>query len=769
MLVLLALGAALTCSATVTASPVKHAHKHARDGGAIELPGTVAPEPAPPPNETRPPNTAPPAISVAPAEHQTLTASTGGRAVGWGEDWFGNLGTIYRTLAEEVHVPTADGLGGIQSLATSENSGYALLENGEAVAFGANGHGQLGDDSEDHSYFDEKSEVPVEQQLSNGQIAPLTGIASLSAAEQHVIALLEDGTVKTWGNDEYGQLGRGTGGFVHETHELTDLPLTVGALSAPALAELGLPPVVAVKASGGDDFAILANGEVLGWGKDDSGQTGVGPPHYEADGTTIPRSELCHGEMGVDRCITSPRLVVLANGEPLRNVTAIAGGLTTTYALLGNGHVMAWGSNSNGQLGAGRSAATGGQTRGQPPAEVRNSAQQPLTEVRSIAAAAVHAIALRQNGELVGWGNVDEGVLGAAHNEECGPGKNLEQHEQEHERKGEPNAHPCVKFATQVLAAGALGATHTAIKEIAAGGRFNIILDSAGHVYTWGSDKYGQLGDGHTSARGSAAPKRVAEPGAVTQVVAGGKFALTLLAPGTPAPPPLVSLQPDLGAFDVAWGFAADRLNYRVGRKTEPADPSAATEFSIEEAGPPQDVVAPAIEFHDPEEIAEENLELTAERGKWNGERPLSSTIRWQRCPAGVSEPQQLAEECEDLPRQVHQRSGVARSETTYVPVAADVGHALRFIVTIRNEYVPAAGGGKLHGSAILASQPSGEVQRASASQHIEQVDATTFQQYTASALRGEPLRPVPYEINLDAADGARPRMMRTTPLGGAG
>ena len=52
-----------------------------------------------------------------------------------------------------------------------------------------------------------RRDVPVEQELSNGQIVPLTGIRSLSPAGDHVVALLKNGTVKTWGSNGSGPAG----------------------------------------------------------------------------------------------------------------------------------------------------------------------------------------------------------------------------------------------------------------------------------------------------------------------------------------------------------------------------------------------------------------------------------------------------------------------------------------------------------------------------------------------------------------------------------
>ena len=64
-------------------------------------------------------------------------------------------------------------------------------------------------------------------------------------------ALLRDGEVKAWGNNQFGQLGNGTGGFEKETHEDQNLPKTVG----------GLTKVTDIAVGYGTDIALLANHE----------------------------------------------------------------------------------------------------------------------------------------------------------------------------------------------------------------------------------------------------------------------------------------------------------------------------------------------------------------------------------------------------------------------------------------------------------------------------------------------------------------------------
>ena len=133
-----------------------------------------------------------------------------------------------------------------------------------------------------------------------------TGAATLTVATNRYIAV-------AWGQNAFRQLGDG------QENAFSDVPVPVDDLKF----------VTAVAAGGHHSLALLANGTVVAWGANDSGQLG--------DGTTITRSE-----------------PVEVTG--LTGVKAIAAGGDHSLALLNNGTVMAWGDNESGQLGNGNSS-----------------------------------------------------------------------------------------------------------------------------------------------------------------------------------------------------------------------------------------------------------------------------------------------------------------------------------------------------------------------------------------------------------------------------
>src|SRR5438270_3879550 len=131
----------------------------------------------------------------------------------------------------------------------------------------------------------------------------------LAAAGSHACAILDDGTVACWGNNDYGQLGDGT--FTTRTS-----PVAVTNLSG----------VVSIAAGAFSTCAIVGSGAVRCWGNNFDGQLGTG---------------------GVVSSAT-PEAVV-----GLTNAISVAAGSAHTCAARSDGTVLCWGDNSFGQLGTG--------------------------------------------------------------------------------------------------------------------------------------------------------------------------------------------------------------------------------------------------------------------------------------------------------------------------------------------------------------------------------------------------------------------------------
>ena len=84
--------------------------------------------------------------------------------------------------------------------------------------------------------------VPIYETLS--LIVGLTEIVDIAAGADHCVALDAYGTVYTWGNNYYGQLGNGLYGYGY--YELIPMPVWI-------------PDAVAVWAAGYKSFAYTPN------------------------------------------------------------------------------------------------------------------------------------------------------------------------------------------------------------------------------------------------------------------------------------------------------------------------------------------------------------------------------------------------------------------------------------------------------------------------------------------------------------------------------
>jgi hypothetical protein len=126
----------------------------------------------------------------------------------WGADDMGQLGNADGANADR---PVAGAvsyngviLTGIVAIASGGNHMLALHSSGEVYAWGSNSHGQLGDGNSGTNRYQ-----AVKVITSSG--VPLTGVTEIAGGARHSIALNND-QVYTWGDNTYGQLGKGTVG-----------------------------------------------------------------------------------------------------------------------------------------------------------------------------------------------------------------------------------------------------------------------------------------------------------------------------------------------------------------------------------------------------------------------------------------------------------------------------------------------------------------------------------------------------------------------------
>lgn len=207
---------------------------------------------------------------------------------------------------------------------------------------------------------------------------------------------------------------------------------------------------------------------------------------------------------------SAPVAVTMADGTPLTGAAAIGAGYNTSFAVMADGSVKAWGLAN--YLGAGALTANAGH-----PVPVIVADGSPLTGVVALTTgnAAKHTLALRSDGSLWVWGYKD-----------C-----------------EFNVVKCLsgdgvtvnsRFAVPVLKADRSPMTNP--RSMATGTDHTAVVQSDGTVLSWGMNSAGQIGDNTTIERDLATTMLNASGGVfdnVVQVAAGAQFTVLLRADGT--------------------------------------------------------------------------------------------------------------------------------------------------------------------------------------------------------------------------------------------
>jgi alpha-tubulin suppressor-like RCC1 family protein len=356
--------------------------------------------------------------------------AAGSTAMGWGDNYHGETGNGTPTKVGCQCLPAPTVVSGLSD-ATQISSGWshtvALHADGTVTAWGINDLGQLGDGTTTES----TKPVPV---------SGLSNVVAIDAGYEHSLALLADGTVMAWGDNGYGELGVGGSNFggggpetCGATHPCSKVPVRVP----------GLSNVVAISAGYfHSSFALLADGTVMGWGYDGHGQLGDGAgvqagcecqerpvqipgvsgvmgiasgrDHVLAllgNGTLTAWGRNDEGQLGTGTIVESaPPACFCVRAVGVQGLPGTAGQVAAggfhSLALLGGGNPWSWGYNLEGELGNGTTTPTGCQCIPTP------GAVSGLSGVQSIAAGKYHTLALLGDGSVRSWGYNAGGQLG---------------------------------------------------------------------------------------------------------------------------------------------------------------------------------------------------------------------------------------------------------------------------------------------------------------------------------------------------------------------
>lgn len=228
---------------------------------------------------------------------------------------------------------------------------------------------------------------------------------TISAGGYHCMAVTEDGSLYTWGNNRQGQLGVGTTEDAYTPQKIMD-------------------NVISVHAANNNSMAITADGSLYIWGENYSGcisdtapelitsplkvmdnvvSAGIGNSHVAvltADGSLYTwGSNLC-GQLGngtTEDAYTPQKI--------MDNIVSVGAGFSHTMATTAGGDMYIWGSNSFGQLG-----------NGSYDYDLYSNQPTPIKlmdNIDSVCANGDTSMAVTKGGELYAWGYNEFGKLGA--------------------------------------------------------------------------------------------------------------------------------------------------------------------------------------------------------------------------------------------------------------------------------------------------------------------------------------------------------------------
>jgi len=468
---------------------------------------------------------------VGAGEAHSMAVKSDGTVWTWGRNSSGQLGDGTNT---ERHTPQkVTSLSDVKYCVGGDSHTLALTTNGTLWAWGSNGNNQLGDGT-------------YGNRLSPVRVDGLDGVIAISATS-HNMALKSDGTVWTWGYNFWGQIGNGTTGY-----------------ASPIVQVPGLYGAVAVEAGEFHSVAIKADGSVWAWGANFMSQLGdgasalhsvpeqvptlndvmalaAGEQHsiaLKSDGTVWGWGWNYYSQLGESPDVPNRSTPVMVPG--LNGVAGIAAGAQHNIAVKSDGTVWTWGYGGYGQLGSLQNDVS----RYIPNAEGKALGQvQGLGNVRAVAAGERHSLALKSDGTVWGWGGcyawgceslpTQVSGLGAVVAIAAAGNQSIALRSDgtvwRWAMNGAPTL-PTLEAGLSEIVAISIGdysATNRAIygkrldgsvwvngsrvsafanlgfMSVSQGHTLAVLLD--GRVLTWGSNDYGQLGDGTFSQRSNPA------------------------------------------------------------------------------------------------------------------------------------------------------------------------------------------------------------------------------------------------------------------------
>lgn len=388
-------------------------------------------------------------ISASAGSRHVIALKNDGSLWAWGYNYYGQLGNGSVSGYSQAS-PDPQRIG-IDNNWTAISAGYnhnlALKADGTLWAWGENSVGQVGNGETSLNGVTIPTKISSEKRFRN-----------ISAGGFFSSAIATDGHLLTWGDNYYGELGNGSNIASNIPLQITDnhwRSIEAGKTHLLALHsdgsvwswgdEMGnnstqnnlplkknIKNIAQISAGDGFSMALSAQGKTFVWGKNNFGQLGNAGLTGDKQETPIENNR--------------------KNNEI---VSVVSGHGFSTMALYSNGTLKGWGYNGDYNLG------NGTKTNSNVPIEIPRAGDNNL----SVSTGYGTALVLKADGSIWGWGDNDSGAVGTG---------GAEEHE---------------------VAAAPISQTNDWIS-VSAGSFASAGIKADGTLWIWGSNYYGEAGDG---------------------------------------------------------------------------------------------------------------------------------------------------------------------------------------------------------------------------------------------------------------------------------
>ncbi|MBT3479448.1 MAG: T9SS type A sorting domain-containing protein [Candidatus Marinimicrobia bacterium] len=439
--------------------------------------------------------------NIANGDYHTAVILSDGTVKTWGSNLSGQLGLGDALNKGDGAGEMGDNLSIVDlgtgrtavRVAAGANHTVVILDDGSVKAWGNNTYGQLG---QGHTNNIGDGAGEMGDNLSAVDLGTGRTAVAIAAGDNHTAVILDDGTIKVWGQNAFGQLGQGN------TIQLGDDSGEMGSNLSTVNLGTGRTAVY-LAAGGGNTAVILDDGTVKVWGKNTFGQLGQGHINSIGDDSN---------EMG-------DNLLAVNLGTSITAID-IAVGTNHIIAILNDSTLKAWGYNNRGQLGYGHinNLGDGAGEMGDALPTLANN-----IKALAVAAGANHSLAILHDGTVTGIGWNNYGQLGFGHTNDIG------------------------NDASDQMGFVELGTGRTATAISAGYLHSSVILDLCG-TKAWGLNNAGQLGQSNTANIGDGANEMGDNLSAID--LGTGKCPATKLTPISSGPS--ITFDPDNSTTNVA-------------------------------------------------------------------------------------------------------------------------------------------------------------------------------------------------------------------------